>query len=551
MPKIYRAPGAAGQQPRSHYECAAKKKKKKKGHQPAPPDQSRPKSEQTASHTRGRQAPPPPPDIPDIPDIPDSPDDPVSPLPPTIVPRIQMVEPPEDPIEQAAREERADAIAEKLNDFNHLEDYEAQIAFFRECMDQQLLDEEAAIEMLDVIYDQSIRREDRERFDTLLQELATRAPTIYEEQIFAMLEWRITYALVENQTQSLEMLLQDLSRTAEHNSHVFLSIIDHVAYHGYTRECFETLKAAWPFIVQGVYADHGRSLDPNEEDDIDEEDEELLHHEILDIAQKLIPFAIFAYLEEHPTPPLDAPLLQRYIHTFLPVDLDYFEEYVSLTLTPDALQCTLDDFAPELWDHPEPEADEEDEEDEEDEAEPREIPSAVQNLSRLLFAFLGYLHHDAGMSYARGEMGRAQIETYLHHRHAGILDSSVEGNFFDRLLGAVKQVAERVERDNMLCPDKFTLNRFMENQYGLLFMPNYYEIAALLECLPHWLDFLVANQLLDTQQHTDAMEDMREVLDEQETIWEEYYDDPTLRNNVIHAWGLPETWGRGTPEEDA
>jgi hypothetical protein len=536
MQKIYRAPGAGGQHQRQQHQCAAKKKKKKKTHQPAPPQQERTPEDQTQHRTKGRQAPPPQPEQPAIPPIMAQPVAPQATGPAAL--NVQIVDPTAAPEEQEEQEEREALIAEKMGDFDELEDYEEQIAFFHECLEQQLIDGEAALEMLEVLYEPSMRRGERERFDALIQELRARAPAAYAEEIMSMLEWRVTQTVVLQRTSALEPLLQELAWSAGTNPQPVLRILDPLIYRGYTDPCFQTLKQAWPAMVKGLKQQEYDMMD--EGLDEEDEDEDWFYHEILEMGHSIIPIAVFAYLEQNQTLPVNKPLLERYIQTILPAPPEYFEGFITLMLNPESFQSTLDDFAPDLWDYADEEGGEEDED------AHRERPPARTKLTDLTFVFLGHLHRDGGMAYTKAEMARNQLEHYLVQRQAGVLDSSVGGGFFGQFLSPIKSKEEREPPDHMLCPDKYTLNRFIQNITGPLFTSNYYHLAAFLECLPSWLDFLEARNLLDTQRHTDTLEDLREVLDETAFIWADFYDDPLPREQVVRVWGLPETWGQST-----
>ena len=68
---------------------------------------------------------------------------------------------------------RADAIYARWEEFQE-QDYEGQIALFTRSLDEDLIDEESAFEMLNTIYYDSVERGERDRFDALARDLRER-----------------------------------------------------------------------------------------------------------------------------------------------------------------------------------------------------------------------------------------------------------------------------------------------------------------------------------------------------------------------------------------
>ena len=64
----------------------------------------------------------------------------------------------------------ADAIYARWEEFQE-QDYEGQIALFTRSLDEDLIDEESAFEMLNTIYYESVDRGERDRFDALARDL--------------------------------------------------------------------------------------------------------------------------------------------------------------------------------------------------------------------------------------------------------------------------------------------------------------------------------------------------------------------------------------------
>ena len=147
-------------------------------------------------------------------------------------------------------------------------------------------------------------------------------------------------------------------------------------------------------------------------------------------------------------------------------------------------EWTLDDFhlpgkreERKEWYH-------EDEEEEED-----EFAEGRQNLLSLTFEFLGYVHHEEGISYLKGEMARSEIYKYLLERHAGELVK--RPSMMERALNpdAAKRMPKPRKPDHILVPDYDTLQRYFGRLMGII-NPQRYKIAATFELVPAWLRFL-------------------------------------------------------------
>jgi hypothetical protein len=89
----------------------------------------------------------------------------------------------------------ADAIYARWEEFQE-QDYQGQIALFTRSLDEDLIDEESAFEMLNTIYYDSVERDERDRFDALARDLRERLPEVYACDASFYLGWQITNALV-------------------------------------------------------------------------------------------------------------------------------------------------------------------------------------------------------------------------------------------------------------------------------------------------------------------------------------------------------------------
>ena len=151
------------------------------------------------------------------------------------------------------------------------------------------------------------------------------------------------------------------------------------------------------------------------------------------------------------------------------------------------------------------------------------------NLYDLTVEFQGYLRREEGVSYAKGELARDQIQQYILERYAGKLSGN-DDRWETRKTG---RKARSLSPVHLLCPDRDTLNRYL---VGLLrfFSSKPYRAAALFEMLPAWLRFLEARELIDTGQRDRTLHELSSLVPDLIKVWDSYRSDPALRLAAEH-----------------
>jgi hypothetical protein len=171
---------------------------------------------------------------------------------------------------------------------------------------------------------------------------------------------------------------------------------------------------------------------------------------------------------------------------------------------------------------------ERDEEDDEDQP----LDSGQQNLLDLSIEFLGYLRREEGVPYTKGELGRAQIQQYILRRHAGELEpreSRFEAPTRPLKLKSIPKPTGR--SDHGLCPDRDTLDHYLAQLFNFI-NPQYYKAAATFELVPAWLRFLESRQIIDAQQRTKTLFELRGLDTELLKVLERHLPDPALSIGV-------------------
>jgi hypothetical protein len=113
-------------------------------------------------------------------------------------------------------------------------DYEERISLFNQTLDEpELMDGEMAFEMLSKIFEATVERDERARFDALLDSLRERLPAVYEEEAGYFLNWRILNALVMKRPELVDSLAREFALVAHKEIDTWSQVEARLAYHGY------------------------------------------------------------------------------------------------------------------------------------------------------------------------------------------------------------------------------------------------------------------------------------------------------------------------------
>jgi hypothetical protein len=388
------------------------------------------------------------------------------------------------------------------------QDYEGRIRLFLQTLDEEdLMDDEMAFEMLNLIYYESVKRDERERFDGLIDRLREQVPDVYAYDAHYYLDWLITNALATGQSDAIPALANEIAATAGEDIDTLNNVIDQLAYHGHLATLVDVMRIAWSQVKDA---------------------ENIVPWGIQEFAAQGVDYEIFHYLEQHATPDPKDPELLKNLEFYFEVDQERFAQYLALLTGQVKRQWTMGDFEFKRFrERPYRFSDEDDEEDE----APDE---GQQNLFDLSVEFLGYLRREESIPYTKGELGREQIQRYLLERHAGELEPR-ESPFEAARRPKRRQRKQKPRKPrHVLCPDRGTLDRYLGQLLNFI-NPQRYKAAATLELVPAWLRFLESRQLIDAEERSKRKLDLRGLDTELLKVWQDYPADPALQRG-LEGW---------------
>ena len=82
-------------------------------------------------------------------------------------------------------------------------------------------------------------------------------------------------------------------------------------------------------------------------------------------------------------------------------------------------------------------------------------------------------------------------------------------------------------RRSLLCPDRGTLDRFLV-RFLSFFSFQRYPAAATFKFVPAWLRFLESRGLIDAEQRSQTLSELRGLATDLRVVWEKHTADPAL-----------------------
>ena len=390
----------------------------------------------------------------------------------------------------------ADAIYARWEEFQE-QDYEGQIALFTRSLDEDLIDEESAFEMLNTIYYDSVDRGERDRFDALAHALRERLPDVYAYDASFYLGWQITNALVAGRMDAIPALTIEMAATADKHVDQFMEVIDMLAYHGQLSVIVAAMRTAWPLVQHS----------------------DILEWAIDEFAESAVDSIVLDRLERGEVLDASDPELIEQLEAYLPVDQQKLADYIALLTGATQRTWQLGDFA---LDRPTPRG-----RSAQDESE----GAGAQHLYDLTIEFLGYLQRAEGVPFSKGELGREQIQRYIIARSIGEIgrdDQEFAGPFRSK---KQKQRPKATAPEHPLCPDRRTLDAYLA-ELNLDFSPQNYRIAATFELIPAWLRFLESRGLIDAEQCEQTLGELSALGHALRAMFAKYQADPALQQAV-------------------
>lgn len=499
----------------------SKKKKKQQKRRSTGSASSTQPSEQSSGQTRGRQAPPPsqkPPRAEPLPpdDVPEKPAPSVEKKPPPPTPA-----PPSLPSLREHRGEPDDSLVEAMEQrwqaFSELEDYHEKVAMFRATVDEGLMDEENAIEMMISIFEEGTADyNDHDTFVELIELVRERLPDIYDIHVQYYLEQRATSAVISGKMDRLPAIMQELAEHAPDHVELYFNTLDMLIFYEQSELVAESLRITWPEIVKSS-------------DLIGEEE----------IRVDVVYTIMLDYMQHTDQPSASDPALLKRLAPIAEADPDTMARWISRVRGTEVPTWSLSDF--DLTPKQPGKG---------GGKKPRHLDStALQHLHDLVWTFIGYLHREEGVAYVKGYVAANEFHRYIQERYHG--DLVQQRNMLERPLSLRTDIPSNkpTRPDHVLCPDGETFDVYAGRLFGL-FSPKRYKAATLMELLPAWLRFLEACQLLDADQHASAYDELREVIISSGLLWVNA-EDQAPHHALRRAWNLSDEMERYADEQNA
>ncbi|MEW6751021.1 MAG: hypothetical protein AB1505_08580 [Candidatus Latescibacterota bacterium] len=246
-----------------------------------------------------------------------------------------------------------------------------------------------------------------------------------------------------------------------------------------------------------------------------------------ELAQRGYDWALYDHLERHPGASATDPELLAAVEFFTKTDPERLANYLSLLGGREERAWSLEDFRMERARRPRRSA-------AKDEAETRIDPGA-QNTYDLTVEWLGWLRREEGIQYLRGQMAHNGLFDYLAERHAGELQPRQTAPGAARERRRRKGGRAVVPPDHPLCPDRETLQRYLEEQFECA-TSQVCRAAALYGLIPAWLRFLEARRLLDPERRQRTLHELGALHAWVEEELSPFQDDPALQADLARAW---------------
>lgn len=264
-------------------------------------------------------------------------------------------------------------VAENIVRVNqHAADYESRIRLFHQCLENGQIDNDTAFEMLDNIYLEAVQRNERDRFDALVDRLREIKPEVYAQERQYFLDWKITNAVVAERWDKVSELVKEMATHAPDNLDTFDPIFDQLSYYGQLTILTEIAKIAWPGIKVS---------------------KDLFKWAIDEFQGQAMDWVMFEYIGKHSSPHPDDPELIEKL-SFFTDDLqpDQIERFIAGITGNQEKTWKISDFdvnAPEI---------------------------AQRHLLELMTEFPGYLRRMENVPYSKGQMAQEHLYLYIRDK---------------------------------------------------------------------------------------------------------------------------------------
>ena len=364
--------------------------------------------------------------------------------------------------------------------------YTEQVALFEQSLQEGLHQPDMLQDMMQTLYEQSLRAGDYDHFTAWITAVQQQAPTIFEEYGGQWLYWQLNQALASGQAATQEQAVAALTEAAIAHYGFFLRGLDLLAYWGKTAVMVEIMQTVWPTV----------------------RDEPAIYRSATDqFAARATDQIIFRYLSETAVPDPHDPTLLAKLGQFFAIDPAGLRRYFDHLRGQTSTNWHQDDF--EATDQ-----------------------TTAQNWGTLMVEFLGYLYYEEKIPFSKGDLARHQFPHYFASRRTGQLEPRVDvGN----LLAQNRPVPTKpFEPRHPVCPDPITLKEYISKLLHYA-KPQLVQAAIIFELTPAWLRFLQKQQLITPTQQEEIWQQIRPLAHDLADFATEQGQDP-IWQQALQSW---------------
>ncbi len=374
------------------------------------------------------------------------------------------------------------------------ENLEGKIAYFEDLLEKpEPIEPEDALNLLEEIFEATLQENARERYEEVIEKFHRRSPEAYHATSFAYLDHRISNALVLGNEAALASLVDELAVT---DVDAFEEVLYSLAY--YVK--LDVINAAMPLAC------------PRPDDSAKEY---LWDPHLASVATR---YLAFAQLERQGMPqPGETAWYEPFLR-FSKIPADRLLAFMALLSGQEQRHWLPEHFHVPIKRRKQGER------------------SVAQNLFELTLQFQAHARGTRALPFCKSELGREQLHNYILRRACGELFPSAFARRDSAEIHALRKQMhpEWPPHARLLCPDRVTLRRYLEvmMQHDA---SDYYLHTALFELLPEWLNFLVAQQLLEPAQRDQTLLELHEAREDVLKLLRSYARDPNLYQNLSRA----------------
>jgi len=257
-------------------------------------------------------------------------------------------------------------------------DYESRIRLFHQRLEDGLINNDTAFELLDNIYLEAVQHNERDRFDALVDKLREMKPEVYAQERQYCLDWKITNAVVAKRWDKVSELVKEMATHAPDNLDTFDPIFDQLSYYGQLTILTEIAKIAWSGIKIS---------------------KDLFKWAIDEFQGQAMDWVMFDYIETHSSPHAADPELNEKLSFFTDeLQPDQIERFIAGITGKQEKTWKIGDFdmnTPEI---------------------------AQQHLFELMTEFPGYLRRVENVPYSKGQMAQEHLYLYIRDKQITALE---------------------------------------------------------------------------------------------------------------------------------